>query len=439
MRTALLPVVFVVLVVVAGFPGLARGEDPPLSLVDTIAVGGTPDAIVVDHSPLHNDVVFYDRTGQRVRFIDAETLTLSSDFVSLTTSQWEGWLVYNRVHHLVYFISSRGRLTTGGEPWQEVLIHVLENRLKIHEFSLNEPWNPVSGSPQDPFYDIDGVLIKQPFVEGLNARIIVDNTIGGNLDVADLNLDGIDYYHRHRGSYRGPATSPYYYGRGNSIALESNHETAGSDDLLGQDLIYIADANGPAGQVTVMKVQQPQTPLAPEMEAPVDLTSHFLFTNLPQGLDVAGPFDRLWVAPGTQGAVNGALGEVNTMTNTFVGQTPLVYGDQYRLLVDWYDPSRMFVCTFDGWYNDPDQGLYLHLLVNGAVVDSLKLLNDYDEYDGLRGMSFDPYTRRLYLTIGSSIFVVHVEYGPIAPPPEDVFSDGFETGNPGAWSVTVPE
>jgi len=152
---------------------------------------------------------------------------------------------------------------------------------------------------------------------------------------------------------------------------------------------------------------------------------------------VAGPFDRLWVAPGTQSLGDGALGEVNTITSAFVGTTTLTYGDQYWLLVDWYDSSRMFVCTFDGFFNDPSQGLYLHLLVNGAVVDTLKLLDSYEEYSGLRGMSFDPYTRRLYLTIDASIYVVNVDYGPTARVGE-IFSDGFERGDTSMWSATVP-
>ena len=69
------------------------------------------------------------------------------------------------------------------------------------------------------------------------------------------------------------------------------------------------------------------------------------------------------------------------------------------------------------------------------MVDTLKLLNDYEDYE-LRGMSFDPYTRRLYLTIDTSIYVVHVDYGPIAPIGE-IFSDGFEMGSAGAWSAQV--
>ena len=167
MRIALLPVVSTVLLVAqALLPIPVHAGDTILTLVGTLPVGGTPDAIVVDHSPLHNDVVFFYWLNERVRFVDGESLTLSPDFVAITSRQWEGWMVYNRVHHLVYFIGSRGRVTQGGEPWEEVMVHVLENRQQIHEFSLNEPWNPVSGSPQDPFYEIDGCAHQTAFHRG---------------------------------------------------------------------------------------------------------------------------------------------------------------------------------------------------------------------------------------------------------------------------------
>jgi hypothetical protein len=81
----------------------------------------------------------------------------------------------------------------------------------------------------------------------------------------------------------------------------------------------------------------------------------------------------------------------------------------------------VFVATFDGWYNDPQQGLYLQLIYDGTVVDTLRLLENYDLYNGLRGMAFDPLDRRLYLTVGSSILVVQVNYGdeplPTCPKP----------------------
>ncbi len=428
---------FVVFVVVTGLSSGVQGMDSALSLIGSIDVGGTPDTIVIDHSPFHNDVVFYDRSTQRIHFIDAETLTLSSDFIGIPTTQWEGWLVSNRVHHLVYFIGSRWRVTDGGESWEEVLVHVIDHRAEISSFSINEPWNPVSGSPQDSNYEIDGVVLKQPYTEDPNGRIIVDNTYGGNIDVVDFTANGIDYFQRQRGSYRDPVTTTYFTVRGNSIALETNHETAGSDDLLGQDLVYIADANGPPGQVTVIGVQQSPSPLAAALETPIDLTSHYLFANTLQGLAVSGPSDRLWVAPGSQGSVNGALGEVNTVTAGFVGTATLNLGDQYHILVDWNDPSRLFVCTFDGWYNDPDQALYLNLVVDGSVVETLQLVTDYDEYNGLKGMAFDPYTGRLYVIVDSSILVVDVAYGTVAEPPW-LFADGFENGDTDSWSGVAP-
>jgi len=50
------------------------------------------------------------------------------------------------------------------------------------------------------------------------------------------------------------------------------------------------------------------------------------------------------------------------------------------------------------------------------VVDTLRLVGEYDEYEGLRGMAFDPYLRRLYLTVGASVMVVEVNYGAAAAP-----------------------
>lgn len=40
------------------------------------------------------------------------------------------------------------------------------------------------------------------------------------------------------------------------------------------------------------------------------------------------------------------------------------------------EARRVFVATFDGWYNDEHRGLYLHLVYDGTLVDSLRLMED---------------------------------------------------------------
>ncbi|MBN1247524.1 MAG: PKD domain-containing protein, partial [Anaerolineae bacterium] len=102
----------------------------------------------------------------------------------------------------------------------------------------------------------------------------------------------------------------------------------------------------------------------------------------------------------------------------------------------------VFVGTFDGWYNDPNQALYLTMLYDDVAVDTLKLVDTYDEtnglramayddvavdtlklvdtYDetnGLRAMAYDPTHRRLYLAVGSTMMVVEVNHGETCPAP----------------------
>ena len=148
----------------------------------------------------------------------------------------------------------------------------------------------------------------------------------------------------------------------------------------------------------------------------VDLHDVWPFVNFSHGIATAGSRDTLYVACGCQSFDDGYLGEVDTTDNQWTRNLDLLYGDVGFAHVDWYDPKRVFVGTFDGFYNDPDQALYLHLIYDGVVVDTLRLVGDYDEYEGLRGMAFDPYLRRLYLTVGASVMVVEVNYGADAAP-----------------------
>jgi hypothetical protein len=147
----------------------------------------------------------------------------------------------------------------------------------------------------------------------------------------------------------------------------------------------------------------------------VDLTGHWPFGNGFQGIDVAGPWDRLYVASGQQSWDDGYVAEVDTTDAQVEQVITLLYGDESFVHVDWWNPRRVFVVTFDGFYNDPDQGLYLHYLYDGQVLDSVRLMEDYDEYDGLRGMAFDPWHRRLYLAVAGSLMVVQVSEGEPSP------------------------
>jgi hypothetical protein len=116
------------------------------------------------------------------------------------------------------------------------------------------------------------------------------------------------------------------------------------------------------------------------------------------------------------------MGVVDTTDNQVERVVDLLYGDTGIVHVDWYDPRRVFIATYDGFgTTDPDMALYLNLVYDNVVVDRLRLVDGYGTHD-LRGMDFDPYLRRLYMTLGSEVFVIQVNYGapPIEPPPLSV-------------------
>ena len=74
--------------------------------------------------------------------------------------------------------------------------------------------------------------------------------------------------------------------------------------------------------------------------------------------------------------------------------------------------------------------------MDGTVVDTLSLIDGYDDNE-MRGMAFDPYLGRLYLTIDASVYVVQVNYG-ATPEFTDIFRDGFGRGSTVLWSAEYP-
>ncbi len=402
----------------------AQGGDP-LALLKTIEVGGRPDAIVVDCYAGRNDVIFYDRSGYgKVRFIDGDTLTLTADEIALPTDEWEGWMVYDREHQHTYVLSTQSR-GTYPNTWDEVWVSIIGRRASLGGFSVNESYNADPQNPADERYAIDGVTFKQPLSEGDNpGRLIIDNTPEGNIDVVDLNATGTDAAQVQRHSYRDPvSSSSWETNLGNTLALETQHETLAVDDLTSTDILYISDKNHESDYgLRVLQLNHPGEDLGVVALSDVNLDEAKCGIGGCQGIALAGPRDILYAATGNQSFETGYVAEVNTTDNQLAQVIELTYGDLYDVHVDWYDPKRVFVATIDHYGNyDPDDGLYLHLIYDGVVVDTLRLMTGYEDSweSEFRDMAFDPYHRQLYLTVGSSVMVVQVNYGagPPSPPP----------------------
>lgn len=418
-----------VCVLVAGYqapPLSGHSDSDALVLVTTLDTGGAPSAIVVDQAVGRHDIIFYD--GNRVRFVDGDTLTLSTNEIPLPTTAWEGWMVYDTTLQQAYVVTIRRRETSMHVYWKEEQVHVVAGRAILGSFSVNGIYNTDPLDPEDRFHGLNGLVLKPPISEGSNpGRLILDDTANGNIDVVDLNVTGTDAIRRQRYSYRDSlcteSTCSWTTIQGNTLALEAKHETATPDDLATVDALYIADPNYREqgvrvyGHLRTLQLNHPDLELGAIALPDVDLSTTSPFRGGIQGLAMATGRDVLYVASGQQSFDTGYIGEVNTVSGQSKQVIELTYGDQGFVHVDPQDPLRTFVGTFDGWYNDPDQALYLHLLYDGTVIDSLKLVDSYDEYNGLRDMVYDPLHRRLYLAVGSRIVVVQVYQEATCPNP----------------------
>jgi hypothetical protein len=385
-----------------------------LTLLKEIEVGGYPSAIVVDSSGESKDAIFYG--SDKIRFIDGDSLELAPEELEVPTNEWEGWLAYDRTHGYAYAVTTRMVWESSIQSWEELRVTVINDREYIGGFSLNQSYNLDPTNLVDLRIDVEGLEIKPAQSEGNNpTRLIVDDNYNGILHVVDLNSEGTDLARVQRGDYRPALTDVWRQDNpGNSLALETKHETLSVDDLANDDLLYIADLNDGAddGYITVVRLTHPLQDLQLTALPKVDLSETWPFTSYGlKGIMMAEQRDVLYVSSAQQSFNEGYIGTVNTTNNQVAHVVSLTYSDQGNLLVNWADPQMVFVPTFDGFYNDPDQGLYLTLVYNDQEVDRLLLEKDHDEYERVRGMTYDPDHQCLYLTVGSKVLVVGVNYG----------------------------
>lgn len=415
---------FYVLAVISVPMAVSQGRDQTstyMSLLKVIEVGGSPSAIVVDSSNESKDAIFY--SSGKVRFIDGNTLELVPEEIDASTSQWDGWIAYDRTHGYAYVVTTRRIDESSIQYWYELRVMVVGNRERIGGFSVNESYNSDLANLVDLRIDVEGLEIKQAKSEGNNpTRLIIDGNYNGILHVADFNSDGLDAERIQRVNYRPALTSTWRQDNpGNSLALENKHETLSLDGLANEDLLYIADLNNGAddGYITAVRITHPLEDLQLSHLPDVDLTGSWPFSSYGlKGIMMAGQRDLLYVSSAQQSFDLGYIGEVDTTNNQVKQVIEMTYGDQGSVYVDWYDPKMVFVPTYDGFYNDPDRGLYLNLLYNGIEVDRLLVEKNHDEYERVRGMAYDPYNKRLYLTVGSRVMVVGVNLNQIVPPTE---------------------
>lgn len=404
---------------------LGVGQGHPADVLEpvaTVAVGGTPQSLAVDSCSPTGDVLVYDRSGGKLRFLNGDTLALRAESLDLPTTAYHSGLIFDPALCRAYLITTRTRWIGSLPPWTEARVHVIANRQVIGTFTINEDYNLGLVDPPDGHYDLDGLAVKYSNTEGGNPlRLIVDNTVGGTLDVVDLDAAGGQAALRQRFSYRAALEGSWQTHPGNSLALETRHETLAADDLTTTDRLYISDANhefnNGYGWVRVLSIGHPLEPLNATLLPEIDLNATFPFGNGLQGLALGEAADQLYIASGAESFTNGFLGRIRT-TGGALQTTQLTYADTGSVYADPRNGLRAFVGSYDMLFlNDPDKGLYLSLVVDGEVAGFVRLATNYDEHNGLRGMAFDPLRQRLYLAAKDGVMVVDVNEDTPPPPP----------------------
>jgi len=415
----------------APFSAQAARNVASMSVLTTIEVGGSPDAIVVDCSPGYNDVLYfhYD-SGPKVGFIDGDTLTPAPEKISVNGSpqgSWDHWMVYNRYHHLAYFLEG----SSGGDGWVGARIAVISGRSEIGGISVNYTFNHDQADPPDEWYAAEGMIIEQPMTEGSNpGRLIIDNNWTGNIDVVDLNGSGTSSARIQRFSYRESVGNSS--NDGNSLALETQHETLATDDLSSTDILYVSDKDYLPGVIRRIRIAHPLQDLNAVALPDLDLSGTWPFYNGREGLGMAGPRDTLYVSSNVSSNWIGYIGEVDTANNQVKQVIELddVEWDEGFVCVDWSDTKKVFVLAESG-YN-----LFLFFIYDGTVVDKIFLTDEESFYYKKGCIAFDPYYQRVYVAEPNidSIIVIQLDYTAPTPTPYD-----YKTPTPGPTSIfTTP-
>jgi hypothetical protein len=430
-RIMLMSIITIFLAAAVGTVGIdaaapASPATDPLVYVTTVTTGGQPDALAIDPCTSPAVLAYYDLSTSNVRFLDTSSLSLLPETLNLPSWNDKKWIVFDRNLCLGYVATTR--ITGGSITWQEARLHFLDGRSIVKTVSVNSSYNTGPSNLQDTYYKIEGLVLKQSGEEGSDpARIVLDNTRTGRIDVVDLTADGMDISRNQRFAYDERDLFGGELNFGNSLALDAKHETLASDDMVGVDRLYIADPNHASGTsgrgyIRVVQMGNPLLDLNATLLPEIDLgmTPPYFFQG-PQGIAVAGARDRLYVASSSLSFNKGRAVQVNTANGSIAHNIDFDYEDTGKVLVDWYDPQRVFLATTDEVSN-PTPKLYLMLIYDYSVIDTLVVVSSYDKTNSpLTEMAFDPVARKLYMGVGGQIYVIQVNYGlgPLPPPPQN--------------------
>jgi len=396
------------------------------------------------------EVAVYDRTpgssnsllrflqaqmvNQEIQVLEApETITLVGD-----APQFKGWML--RDGELLYALSRRTASTSFRIPWDQMWLYIIAGRSTLKAINYNGT-DEISGgkpssAPEDFRYTVNGFTLKPAGSEGgNNIRLVVDDTVKGNLDILDLGANSLSLVTQHRYSYRprleddcqwpdivpGPWSCHFRSIIGNGLTLDWAFETRTSDsepNLFNRDLVYLLDPLTSQVHVQPISLAEPGAVFWAQKEPRIDLsTFDFMLSNGVESLHSSARLDQLWIASGVQAFDEGFVTKIDTLH--LAGQVlDPVYADQNMLLDDPTDPDHWFIPVSDGFTNPSP--LILREVKNGNIIKSITALTDYADYS-LKAATYDPRYGLAYLAIDDTVYVVSVS----APGGNDSDNDGI--------------
>jgi hypothetical protein len=453
-----------------------HAQTPTAAVIDTIVI---PNAHIVGLSVgPGGELAVYDRTpgvgNCLMRFfvtslvggVPVVTEMPETEVMVSEPPEFKGWMV--RDGGLLYALATDDESTEYGlSSWDEMKVYVFSGRARVSTIVYNntstvtgdEPW----ATPEDYYYSVTGFTIKPAGAEGgNNARLIIDDSLKGNLDILDLDFTGTVLASQVRHSYRdrfrfgndgvtvvcewpdidGCSTcSCDYRGLlGNGLALEWTLETRasqGDPSLAADDDLYILDPHSKTSPLDSkrflrrFKLSHPGAPSFSAVEqAEIDLMpTPSVLVNGVEGLNEAPATDRIWIASGLQQFDEGFVPVVDTL-NVSVQVIDPVYSDDHIMLVDPVDNNHVIIPISDKYA--ASSTLILRELQNGAVVNSVTALADYDTFS-LDAAAYDRAFGLVYLAIGDTIYVVAATEAVS----DSIFEDGFESGDVSKWSTST--
>ena len=462
MRTFSSSVVLAVVLIAGPFhaaPVQAQTATPAV-----IATFQIPGAGIVGISAGSNgDVAVYDRTpsaassllrffvttivdGDLVVTEEPETVALYGD-----PPGFKGWMVRDAGKLYVLVRKNENTDTWGSSTYERMWLYIIVGKSSLTAIGYNKnavvQGNEPVWAPEDYRYAVSGMAFKPSNAEnGNNLRIIIDDTLKGNLDVLDFDAYGTSLAAQVRVSYRdryengcewpdidpGPwYTCSWLSNKGNGLALEWTLETRvepTDPSLQLDDDIYILDPIYSQSKLRRIKVSHPGETFSsvPQTEIDLGTIDPFLLNGV-ESLHMAHTTDRLWMASGLQSFNEGWVPVHDTLN--MIGQViDPVFSDEENLMIDPMDDGHMIIPVADG-FDNPTTDLILREMRDGVAVKSVTALTNFTKFS-LDAAAYDPTYGVVYLAIDDTLWVVSVTT-PYLP---EIFVDDFESGNTSGWS-----